>query len=405
MSISQLPSGSWRTQLRRQHFPIFDEVHPTREAAVAAEDAELAQRRGTTAAGPRMPLRDAIVSYQDSSTYIDLAPATVRGYNRAFVVLAQELGDYTLEFISSNLGVVTKFRARRRRTISTRTGKPLGADTVRIELAALSQVFAFCVEDGIFTHNPILGIVRKRGKKRERRLESDESVNLKLLAERATSEQHKLIARFLLTQLELYCRPGELAALRVADVRLAERDCIFRNTKNGHSRTVHMSPAAVELISAQLVESAVANSPYLFFTLNREGKHVPFNYAWPLKQLRTLKYVGGDFVAHAMRKEAVSSALESNMPAPTVQLMTGHQSLQALEEYKVKLRMSDNSRDAIDEHSNRQLLESDADLNNQLPPQLALARFQHAFAALPPDVQQQFLAAQPPTVKMRVPSK
>lgn len=392
MSIHPLPSGSWRTQLRHKHFPYFQGVFPTREAAQAAEDAELARRQGTLSDGPKMPLRDAIKRYQESSVFLDKKPTTIRGYNRALAEVSAALGEYTLEYLGQRVGVITDYRDKRRRSISARTKKPVGPDAVRIELAALSQVFCWCLENKIFTHNPLAGVKRSKGKKRERRLESDESVNLKLLEERAKSPQYRTAARFLLIQLELFCRPGELAALPVTDIHLAERDVVFRETKNGEARTVHLTPAAVELIAAQLVEAARLDSPLLFHTRSHGGDHVAYNYAWPLRKLREDGYVNKDFVAHVMRKESISRGLESDMSPATVQLMTGQKSLQAVEAYKVALRMSDSTRDRVDQHSNSQLLEADADLNNQLPQKLALARAKRTLAALPPDVYKQLLS-------------
>ncbi|PLY39302.1 hypothetical protein CSZ94_27190 [Janthinobacterium sp. ROICE36] len=295
--------------------------------------------------------------------------------------------------MASNVSVITDYRDKRRKSISARTGKRLGADAVRIELAALSQVFVWAMECKVFTHNPLSGIRRKRGPKTERRLEPDESVNLKLLAERAESDQHRTVSRFLLTQLELYCRPGELAQLRVSDIRLASRDCILRNTKNGTTRIVHMSPTAVELVSVQLVQAALSDSPYLFHTVSKAGTLVPYNYAWPVRQFKKLGYVGADFKAHVMRKEALSRGLESGLELGVMQHQSGHGTLEGVEQYRVNLTLHDRARDALDEHSRIHLLDADADVNNQLPPALALARAQHLFDALPPDVQAKFLAS------------
>jgi integrase len=394
MSISQLPSGSWRTQLRQKHYPRFDEVHPTRDAAEAAEAAELARRRGTETAGPRMPLRDAIARYSTSTALLDRRPATIRSYTRALAEVSAALGEYSLDHLARNVSLITDYRDKRRNSISPRTGKKLGKDAVRIELSALSQVFAWTIETKLFTHNPLTGVKRARGPVTRRRLEPDESVNLKLLAERAKLPQHRTIARFLLIQLELYCRPGELSNLLKADVRLADRDCILRDTKNGETRTVYISSAAADLIAAQLVEAEVAGSPYLFHTLNKNGEFMPYNYAWPIRQLKKLKYLGSSFKAHVVRKEAISRGLESHVELATIQMQSGHRTFQGIENYRVNLSMSDESREKLEISSAKHLLEADADVNNQLPPKLSLARARHLFAALPPEVQKEFLALQ-----------
>jgi integrase len=392
LSISPLPSGKWRTQLRHKNFPRFDEVHPTREVAEAAEAAELARRRGTVSEGPNMLLRDAIAGYKRSEHFIEKAPRTKRSYSHALDEVSKGLGEYTLGYLGGKVSVITGYRDSRRSVISERTGKPLGADAVRIELSALSQVFSWAIEAQLFTHNPVRLIQRKRGAKRKRRLHPDELNNLKMLSKSGIVPEHRTYARFLMIQLELYCRPGELAKVLVSDIDLAERNCIFRDTKNGEDRNVYISDAAAELLAEQLVQAAVSNSPYLFHTVSRTGKLVEFNYAWWHKQFRKFKFVGPGFVPHVMRKESISSALESSMSVPTVKLMTGHKSMKAVEDYAIELEMSDYAKDIVEQHSKRQLLESDADLNNQLPPAVALARAKQTIAALPTELQKKLVA-------------
>lgn len=389
MSIVQLPSGSWRTQLRQKNFPKFDQVHPSREEAEAAEAAEMARRRGTVSDGPNMLLRDAIAGYKRSEQFLELAVRTKRSYAHALDEVSKALGEYSLGYLGDRVSVITGYRDERRTVISIRTGRPLGADAVRIELSALSQVFQWSIEARIFTHNPLLLIRRKRGPKRKVRLNPIELHNLKRIVERGAVPEHRIFARFLLIQLELYCRPGELAQVLLADVNTMKRNCIFRDTKNGLDRNVYISDAAAELIDEQIKLAVDFQSQYLFHTVSRNGKHVPFNYAWWHKQFREIKFLGPKFVPHVMRKESISSALESSIPTPTIQLMTGHRSIQSVEQYAVELEMNDYSKSIVEGHSQRQLIKRD--LDKYLRPELELVKARESLSALPPDVLQKLL--------------
>jgi hypothetical protein len=88
-----------------------------------------------------------------------------------------------------------------------------------------------------------------------------------------------------------------------------------------------------------------------------------------------------------MRKEAISSALESNVPTPTIQLMTGHKSIQSIEEYAVDLEMSPHSRGVVEEHSQRLLIKRDWEKYSR--PELALARAKDSLSALTPELRAQ----------------
>lgn len=398
MSIVQLPSGSWRTQLRQQGFPRFDQVHPTKEAAEAAEAAEKARRRGIVSEGPNMLLRDAIAGYTRSEQFLELAPRTKRSYTHALDQVSNALGEYTLGYLGDRVSVISGYRDQRRTTKSARTGRPLGADAVRIELSALSQVFQWAIEGRIFTHNPLLTIRRKRGPKRKVRLHMFELNNLKRVIERGSVPEHRTYARFLLLQLQLYCRPGELAQVRLADIEEWNRNCIFRDTKNGLDRNVYISDAALELLNEQIQIAIAAESTYLFHTVSKSGQHVPYNYAWWHKQFKKIGFVGEKFVPHVMRKEAISSALESSVPTPTIQLMTGHRSIKSVEEYAVDLEMSEYSKGLVEQHSHRRLLRGDFDKYNR--PQVALDKAKASFSALTPELRAQLLAelqANPPS--------
>jgi len=395
MSVGPLPSGKFRVQIRHQGHPRFDAVFPTLEAARAAEAAELARRAQVAPLGVRMSFTAAAAEYLDSDMYLSKKPNTRRAERQLLVPAVAAIGIHTLEHLASNKSVFVKYKKERLRTTNPKTGKLVTEQKLRVELCAMSSVFLWAMENGYLLTNPLAGIPRGKSAQTSRRLLPSESTHLKLLAERGSNEDDRQIARFLLIQLELVCRPGELAEVLLSDIDLHERDVTFRDTKNGTDRLAHIPVPAVDLIAEQQVYAAAHGGPYLFSTMSRKGEreYVKYNYSWQIRRFKKLGYLAKDFFAHCIRSEGITRGFESGV-SPTIMLkMSGHKSLISLERYKKKVSISNEARDVIDEHATKMQLEADAHVNNQLPPKFTLARAQHQFAALPPEIQEQFKAS------------
>lgn len=141
--------------------------------------------------------------------------------------------------------------------------KAVAPATVRRDLDIISAAINTARKDwGIHMDNPILSMRRpKRSKARERRLILDEETRLLAALDNDERDEHgrlgsgtrnpwiKLLVRL---ATETAMRRGELLSLTWDNINLGEQTAYLPDTKNGTSRSVPLSMAAVALLRALL---------------------------------------------------------------------------------------------------------------------------------------------------------
>jgi integrase len=371
MSIQELKNGTFRVQLRHKGFKPFDKVFKTKGDAVAAEKAELDRRNGVGQQdGVTMKLRAAADRYLDSVLFSDKKEKTQYEERRNLIPVLEHLGDYTLLQIAKNLSLVTQYRDMRRKTISERTKKRIGAAKVRCELAALSSIYLWAVDGMMFPANPLIGIARGSSPQRKRRYEGNEETTLILLTQKAKDPWAKEVARYLLTQLEIGCRNGELADVNLDDIDMLGRELKFRDTKNGTDRTVYLTDVALQLVGDQYVLASANGQQRLYCSYTRSGKERHYNYRTWVDKLKEGGLLKKDFIPYAGRKEFVSRGMENDISLPSLQQMTGHKSLQAIQRYQVDIKTTEKTKAVFEEHSEEQQIRAAERTIAALPPHL-----------------------------------
>jgi integrase len=165
--------------------------------------------------------------------------------------------------------------------------------------------------------NPVRQIATPEAQKpRERRLEDDES---NILASAALASAWYLRPLIVLA-IETGMRRGELLSIRWKDVDQTTRTIRILKTKNGHSRTVPLTPKAVEILAS----------------LEKKDERVlpvtpnAVRLAWE----RLRKRAGiVDLRLHDLRHEAVSRFFEYGLTVPEVVLISGHRDPRMLSRY------------------------------------------------------------------------
>lgn len=346
MGITTLPSGRFRLQVRRQGLPTVDETFDSKtEAEAALRDAmqrEAAPNQGEATLSQVWEL------YADSYEFKHKADNTQSTERCRIQPVLKALGQYSLKNLEQSPNAIYDYIDRRIRTISERTGKPISAASVRLEIAALSAVVAFAKKRRMTLGNFVRHIDRPTVKKRKRRVPPTEQGMLQLAAHTHFT-QTTTPARFVLLLRLLGCRPSELAGLLKADVNLIRSEVLFRNTKNGTDRRIHVTESAVGLIAAQ-IESTDSKAPFVFPSLTHRKEWRPYNYSHGIKLLKQAGIVGADFHAHAGRREFISRAIEAGLPYATIRKQTGHKSTQAIEIYDEGLSTAPEIRAALDRH-------------------------------------------------------
>ncbi len=201
-------------------------------------------------------------------------------------------------------------------------------NTVRIELALVSHLFRKAIREwGMgLTANPLANIDKpKLPGGRTRRLirdadpKKDEQARLFNACEESRSRHLLPVVKL---ALETAMRRGELVGLRWGDIDLAGRVARLIDTKNGDSRDVPLSPAAVEILNGlpRSIDGRV-------FAL--DGKTLEHTFR------RAVAKAGlDDFTFHDLRHEATSRLVESGrFTVVEVAAITGHKSMQMLKRY------------------------------------------------------------------------
>jgi integrase len=191
--------------------------------------------------------------------------------------------------------------------------------TVRRELAIVQHCFGIAKREWglpILT-NPVQQIaIPGAQKSRERRLEDGEGNILSAAALASAWYLHPLIT----LAIETGMRRGELLSIRWKDVDMTAPTIRILKTKNGHPRTIPLTPKAVEILAS----------------LERRDERVfpvtpnAVRLAWE----RLRKRAGlEDLRLHDLRHEAVSRFFEYGLTVPEVALISGHRDPRMLSRY------------------------------------------------------------------------
>jgi integrase len=192
--------------------------------------------------------------------------------------------------------------------------------TVRREMAVLRHCIEVARRDWDYpTHNNPVRLVRvpAEAKPRSRRLLGDESAKL---LDCMSGSTVSYLRPFLLLALETGMRRGELLSIKWRDLDVNARTLTIWHTKNGHPRTIPLSPNAL----AVLAELKRDDERILPVSANA------VRLAW--QRLRARAGVT-DLRIHDLRHEAISRLFEAGLNVPEVALVSGHRTPSQLFRY------------------------------------------------------------------------
>jgi integrase len=207
-------------------------------------------------------------------------------------------------------------------------------NTVRIELAMLSNLFTIAIQEwGLgLTHNPVAAIRKPSpGKGRDRRLNADEERHLLEAVEKYSNPMLGWIVRI---AIETGMRQSEILNLRKRQVDLAARVVRLADTKNNFARTVPLTAAATTAL-----KSAVENPlrpkdcDLVFFgEPGKDGQRRAYQFAKIWTDIKETLGIS-DLHFHDLRHEAVSRLVEGGLSDQEVASISGHKSMQMLRRY------------------------------------------------------------------------
>lgn len=205
---------------------------------------------------------------------------------------------------------------------------------MRLELALLSHLFTTAINEwriGLF-YNPVANIRKPpphRG--RDRRLGPEEEKSLLLACDKHSNPMLGQIVRL---ALHTGMRAGEIRSLRRSQVNLEKRVVTLTETKNGSTRTVPLSNAAVAVLRTALGNPVrPIDTDFVFFGEPGRDK-VRRPYEFRPQWHRTLAALGIHGLRfHDLRHEAVSRLVEAGLGDQEVAAISGHKSMQMLRRY------------------------------------------------------------------------
>jgi integrase len=325
-TLVKTAQGKWKSVIRRRGWPTVAKTFRTKRDAQdwgrATEDEMVRGVFVNRASSHRLSVRVALARYGAEVTPTKRNTTQYREKGR-IKMLGERLGDYSL--VSLTPEIVSAFR-------DTRLAEGKSANTVRLELAVLSNLFTIAMREwrlGL-NHNPVTLVRKPSAPHRERRLAKAEAVML--LAE-CDKHANPMLGWIVRVALHTGMRLGEIVSLRVDQIDLDRRVLRLTQTKNGTSRTVPLTRAATEVFAAALANPLRPKETDLVFgEPGRTGKRSPYRFekVWNgLKKRINL----ADLHFHDLRHEAVSRFVEMGLSDQEVSAISGHKSMQMLKRY------------------------------------------------------------------------
>ena len=153
--------------------------------------------------------------------------------------------------------------------------------------------------------------------RRERRLQAGEYDRL---IEAAQTRQNPWIEKVIIFAIETAMRRGEILALNWSEVNLQRRSAIILESKNGHSRTIPLTPKAYALLQG------IEREDDRVFPLTKDALKMAWGRMMTLAGLEDLRF-------HDLRHEAVSRFFEMGLTVPEVASISGHRDMKMLMRY------------------------------------------------------------------------
>jgi integrase len=314
-TIIKRGDGQWQVKIRRSGYPVQSKTFAIKGDAEAwARLVESEMDRGVYVSrveAERQTFGDILKRYAK-----EVSP-TKRGCAeeelRIQALLRRSVSQYSMATLSSQK--IAEYRDQRLTEVSS--------STVNRELNLIGHVIETARREwGVhLSENPVRLVRRPRtNPPRERRLLPDEEP--KLFAG-CTESRNEFLLPIVRLALETAMRQGEIVSLRWPHVNVKKRVAFLPETKNGESRGVPLSRAAVKVLKF-LPRSEKDDS--VFPGVTTEAVKRAFIRACERAKIENLHF-------HDLRHEATTRLFEKGLNPMQVAAITGHKTLQMLKRY------------------------------------------------------------------------
>ncbi|GHU35939.1 integrase [Betaproteobacteria bacterium] len=325
-SIRKRGAYQWEVRIRRKGYPLTCKTFETRvDAESWAREIETEMDRGvyvSRSEAENTTLAEALDRYMKEHT-----PKLANTQHINYAVLALKRRSLASKSLATLRGKdIADY-------IKEREAEGVKGSTIRSDLAILSKLFNLAIQDwGMESlQNPVEKVSKpKVPKGRERRLEEGEEI--RLLASCGTEMQD-----IVKLALETAMRREELATLVWDNIDLDRRTATLYQTKNGETRSIPLSPKAIQILK-NIKEETRNNKEQeeqkrQVFTKSTKSISQAMVKACKQAKLENLHF-------HDLRHEATSRLFENtDLDMMEIRSITGHKTLQMLVRYS-HLRMN-----------------------------------------------------------------
>ena len=306
--------NGWQGRIRRRGYPDITKTFETKaDAEKWARSVESEIDKGqfvNVNEAQRTTLGDAIARY-----LVDVTP-TMKGAAEDTIRLKALMRKPIARWSMANLSAarIAAFRDERLKEVS--------AGTVIRELAYLSAIINHARREwGINVPNPVQMVRKPPSPQARARVLIEEEVARLLDALEPSGRRSHWTKPAVQLALATAMRRGELLALRWENVDLIGRAAFLPDTKNGDSRTVPLSTAAVQVLAGLPRHISGVVFPVKAFTLDAAFK-------------RGLRRVAlQDIRFHDLRRTAITRMAEKLPNVIELAAVSGHKSLMVLKRY------------------------------------------------------------------------
>lgn len=317
---------SYRARVRLIGSPEESESFPTRREAVAWSQRSEAEIREGRYFGREESKKRTFAELIDRYIEKEL-PKNPKGYKKQKMMLTwwkAQLGKYFLCHIASPL--IAELRDKLLSEVTYRH-KLRTPSTTNRWLAALSRVCTVAVKEYQWLKiNPVKDIQRPReNKAKDRYLEKDEINRLLTSCQKSKSPHLFAVVSFLLAS---GARKSEVLGIKVGDIDFNRATATFRATKNGESRTIHLSQNVLDILRNEK-EKRVVISEYFFPCMNGK-KPADIREAFE----RAVADAGlNNVTLHTLRHTVASHLCMSGFSALEIGNILGHKSMSMVKRY------------------------------------------------------------------------
>lgn len=312
-SIRQHGRG-WQARVRRQGYPDITKVFEVRQDAerwARAVESEIDKGQFVSVSeAQRVTLGDVILRYLAEVT------PSLKGAAEDTIRLKAIMRKPIARWSMANLSAarIAAFRDERLKEVSS--------GTVIRELAYLSAIINHARREwGINVPNPVQMVRKPPSPQARVRVLTHEEISMLLQALEPSGRRSHWTKPVVQIALATAMRRGELLSLKWECIDLDGRVAFLQETKNGDSRTVPLSSAAVQVLAGLPRHISGVVFPVKAFTLD-----AAFKRAIQRAGLKDIRF-------HDLRRTAITHMAEKLPNVIELAAVSGHKSLRMLQRY------------------------------------------------------------------------